>query len=477
VIHSGLLLSSIREITEARLKGTPEWESYQKRRGDFLEDQAVAHLLNVFPMAAVYQTYEYFVPDPDAKVPQTTPADYTKVVEGDALLVIDDMAIVAEAKAGSFTPGARRGDPKRLADDLKKIVTAASEQADRTRDRILGDGGLRLRDGTWFDLSHIREVHTIAVSLDDLAGITTVTSRLVDAGLLNSDPLPWPVSIHDLRVVAELVDRPAEFNLFLRRRTEQDLTVMFLAQDELDLYMQFLGGHLYVEPDPGQIARDLPQFGKVRAGYARRRKKQPHTIIQSLTDPLDAWYAHQTGDRDDPAEKPTLNCNPNVAALVDAIAARAEPGWLATGTTLLDGNEALQRNYGRYATDIAATTRADGQHHSVTTMGGCRADWSYVGVYATVGLAESRARALARMADYITVKKHQMQAARGFALLFDSNAHLIATAYDNRHPGPDSYLDQRVASSGLKPIDAAVTAYRPRSNKPGRVTPKKPKRR
>jgi hypothetical protein len=476
-IHSGLLLSSIREITETQLKGSAGWEAYAKRRGQFLEDRAVDLLSAIFPMAIVHQGYEYFVPNPDAATPQTKPADYTKVVEGDALLVVDDVAIVVEAKAGSFTPGSRRGDLKRLTDDLQKIITSASKQADRTRDRILLDGGLRLRDGSWLDLSGIREVHTIAVSLDDLSGIATVTSRLVETGLLGSSRLPWTVSLHDLRVVSELIERPAEFNLYLRRRTEPDLTVLFVAQDELDLFLHYLAGRLYVEPDPVQVEGDLPQFGKARPSLARRRVRQRPTLIQSLTDPLDAWYAHQLGERSSPAPKPQLNCDPNVSALVDEIAARGEPGWLSTGTTFLDGSEALQRNFGRFGPEVVGATRADGREHSVTDMGGSRAAWSYVGVWASAVPTESRDKAMERLAGYITLKKHQMQAARGFALLFDPRGRLVGTAYDNRHPGPDPDLDDLVARTGLKPISAAVTAYRPRKNKPGRITPKKPKRR
>lgn len=476
-IHSGLLLPSVRHITESHLKGAPGWEAYAKHRGQFLEDRAVELLTGIFPMAIVHQGYEYFVPDPEAGTPQTKPVDYTKVVEGDALLAVDDVAIVVEAKAGAFSPGSRRGDPRRLTDDLRKIITTASKQADRTRDRILIDSGLRLRDGSWLDLSGIREVHTIAVSLDDLSGIATVTSQLVDTGVLESTRLPWTVSLHDLRVVSELVERPAEFNLYLRRRTEPDLTVLFVAQDELDLFLHFLAGQLYVEPDPLEVERALPQLRRARPRLARRRKKQPTTFIQSRTDPLDAWYAHQLGERWSPAPKPQLNCDPNAAALVDAIAARGDPGWLSTSTTLLDGNIALQRNFGRFGPHVADATRADGQSHSVTDFGGSRAEWSFIGAWMSGAASEPRNQAMARMATYIKLKKHQLQVARGFGLLFDSRGRLIGTAYDNRLPGPDAHLDDLVTQAGLKPVSAAVSAYRPRNKKPGRITPKKPRRR
>jgi hypothetical protein len=276
-------------------------------------------------------------------------------------------------------------------------------------------------------------------------------------------------------VIAEVIERPAELLLYLRRRTEPDLTVVFVALDELDLFLHFLAGQLYVEPDPAQVEGDLPQFGKARPSLARRRKEQLITVIPSRTDPLDAWYAYQLGDRSSPAPKPRLNCDPKIAALVDDLAARGEPGWLSTGTTLLDGSAALQRKFGRFGPDVVGATRADGQRHSVTDMGGSRVEWSYVGAWVSAASTESSDHAMASLADYITVKKHQLQVARGFGLLFDGHQRLVGTTYDNRVPSPDPHLDDRVARSGLKAIATAVTAYRPRTNGPGRVTPKKPK--
>ena len=113
---------------------------------------------------------------------------------------------------------------------------------------------------------------------------------------------------------------------------------------------------------------------------------------------------------------------------------RAEPGWLSTGTTLLESNEALQRKFGRFGPQVAAQTQADGRDHSTTDMGGSRAEWSYVGVWATSKSTESRNRAIARLAEYITLKKHKVRVTRGFGLLFDLRARLVGTAYDSRLP-------------------------------------------
>ena len=56
--------------------------------------------------------------------------------------------------------------------------------------------------------------------IDDLSGVSTATAELVKTGLLDSSRIPWTVSIHDLDLITQIVDRPAEFLLYLRRRRD-----------------------------------------------------------------------------------------------------------------------------------------------------------------------------------------------------------------------------------------------------------------
>jgi hypothetical protein len=218
----------------------------------------------MLPGAAVHASLEYFVPDPSKS--ETAPTNYTKLVEGDGLLVLDDIAIILEAKGGALGPESRAGDRARLRSDLRKLITDASHQANRLRDRIKTDRGLRLRDGTWLDLSNVRETHAVAVTLEDLSAIATVTTSLINAGLLAVQDVPWTVSIHDLGIIRELIDRPAEFVLYLRRRTEPAVTLRYHAVDELDLFLEFFASGLYVEPDPEKGPPGLAPTGRTVGG-------------------------------------------------------------------------------------------------------------------------------------------------------------------------------------------------------------------
>jgi hypothetical protein len=48
---------------------------------------------------------------------------------------------------------------------------------------------------------------------------------------------PWIASLHDLKVISKVIERPAEFLLYLRRRADSGVTDYHRAADEPDLFM------------------------------------------------------------------------------------------------------------------------------------------------------------------------------------------------------------------------------------------------
>jgi hypothetical protein len=438
---------------EEALKSAGLADDYNKHRGRVLERNAIALLTKHLPSCNTYPAIEYFTPDEarDEKIP----LKYSKLVEGDGLIVVDDVAIVVEAKSGALSALSRTGHAPRLKGDLGKLVASASRQAARLRDLILRDRGLQLRDRSWLDLSGVSEVHTIAVTLEDLSGITTLTSELVEAGLLHEVALPWAVSLHDLRIISEIIARPAELLLYLRRRTEPEVTKYYHAVDELDLFLYMYRKGLYVEPDPDRVESELPQFGPRSVAERRRRKAQRRTILTSHTDPVDAWYFYQLGVRSTPAEKPRINSPAALLDMVDSLAALGEPGWLSIGATLLEGSSVAQRNFALNGPKLIEMTRRDGREHSLTILGGSRKDDSYVLVWLSVPTAEEFAGERDRIRRYLSAKKHQAQVWRAAAFVYAAESGaLVATLFDNRRPGPDEELDAQL--HGLRPLGSEM---------------------
>jgi hypothetical protein len=470
VVHSGLLVGDKR-ARRAGTQGGATLGVLRQTAGVYLELEALRLIAPLFPGCVTYNSFEYFVPEPRASLPEGTPTDYTKLVEGDGLLIVDDVAVIIEAKAGALAPLSRTGNARRLASDLKKIVTNAASQCARLRERIAEDGGLRLRDDTWLDLSHIREIHAIAVSLDDLSSIATVTSELVRAGLLSGAHLAWTVSVHDLRIITELVERPAEMLLYLRRRTEPDVTSRFHAVDELDFFLEFYSTCSYVEPDPKRVQEEIPQFGEPAVAARRRYKNQRLELLTSRTDQLDAWYFNQLGIRRTPARKPRLNANVHLCELIDRLAESGHSGSLRICTTLLDASGPLQRKFSRHAEELLRLTASDSMPHTLCVAGGTRAENSFVLVWASKGPAESLELSADRLEVYVTAKKHQLKVGFGAGLLFEASNSLSprAIVYDARKPGRDDTLDKAVDLLGLRPVQR-TSARVPKPGRRGRTT-------
>lgn len=381
LVHDAHIVVAVREAFEQHLKGTQAWDKYQTHRGKVLEERTEAALARVLPDATVLRGFEYYVPANESE--EAGPVEgYTKRVESDHLFILDDVAIIVEDKAVAIAPAARAGDTRRLRNDLTRIIKRAVSQARRLRDRIEADRGLRLHGVEWMDLSSVREIHIVAVSLDDLAATTTGTAELIKAGFIDKDCIAWTVSLHDLDLIVELIDHPSEFLLYLRRRTDPLTTVIYTAPDELDLFLHFQQKGLYVEPDPDELRKQFPYLPAITAAERRRFKRQAPEYITSLTDQLDAWHqqrvAVESGNSHDTGEATKLNFaktltikKPAMAPsplrdLLDELKANRAFGWLSIGATLLSGAKTTQEQMVRIPRDLLENPFRDGRGRSVT---------------------------------------------------------------------------------------------------------------
>jgi hypothetical protein len=460
LVHDALALPAVREVIETRLKAASRQDAYERHRGQWVENAAVDLLAGVFPGADVFRGFQYFVPDPRAATPETDPEKYTKRVEGDGLIIVDDVALIIEVKSVTLTAEARGGVARRLRGKLRDIVTEAANQAGRLRERILADKRIRLKDGQWIDVSGIREIHTIAVGLEDLSGVTTATTMLLAAGVLQPGHIPWTVSVHDLRIVCELLDRPSELLLYLRRRTEPEATWKYRAVDELDLFLLFLELGLYVEPDPRERAQALPWSGQPSAADLRRFAAQQPELVISQTAPLDVWYDSQLDPTAEAATKPQLEADQKVLDLVDLVSATNAPGWLSTAVSLLEGDAKVQRRLGRQAAELAKLVRQDGHYHTATHLMPKSSGEHILLIWACL-TSDNDDATVSHLLRYLQAKKHQAGTHRATCMIFDpTGKRLLRLLYDNRPPGPDPALDADLAH--LVPLEKMRPAIPPR---------------
>ncbi|MFB9961240.1 hypothetical protein ACFFOP_01485 [Sinosporangium siamense] len=341
-INVGNLLFGLRELIEDAFKQHKVFDRYAKHRGDWVEEAAVAALQERLGSEEVHRNIEFVLAD-------------GRAVESDALLVCDRVALAVEAKAVSLSPRARSGDSARMSRDFTRIVADTVQQADRLRTTLARDGRLhvRSRDQTEFDFAHVRRIFPIAVTLEDVTSITGSASAFVDAGILPSRrELPWIVSLLDLWVICEIVEGPAQLLHYLHQHEQAINLDMITASEELDLFMMFLDQGLY-------LGDHVDQDGNPTTGF----------FTLSMTDPLDAYYLHQTGQRRTPAPKPRQEWSPKAfRELITQLECERADGWTTAALNLHEGDRNVRNQIATMVRRLARRTRLDGRPHDETRL-------------------------------------------------------------------------------------------------------------
>lgn len=442
-------------LEEAIPKQSKDWERYNKSRRIVTEALAVSALERALGTSPLATSLLHFAPDDSHPVDAlghdcTDLSAVGKQVESDALFVIGDVAICLEVKGSSIADAARTGDVTRLRREVQKILGDGAKQTRRLEDLIRVNGGIWQADCTWLDLSHVREVRTIVAGIDHFGPLSVALGDLRASGLIAGGSMPWCVTIHDLDVISRVVDRPTELLLYLRRRTESGVTAHFRGSDELDLFMLFLDGGLFVEDDPDEVhrlhPRTPPPSETARKQY---RKSNRPTLVGTHTNPLDAWMYWQEGKGPDEAEKPTFNIDATAAVLVDFMAKGRKPGWFRIGADLLALSGEAQRRLTNAIQEALEMTNTDGKPHTLTQ------GFASVGGYPTVYVRTHPAGAdrdaeADDLATYMIAKKHQVGSDRALGLLIDHNGQIVTTFYMNGLPTEDPELDALGDAIGLK---------------------------
>ncbi|WP_157545199.1 hypothetical protein [Hamadaea tsunoensis] len=479
MLQNGVQIDHVRRLLESRIKAAGNgkaWDQYGRRRDAFAEEKAGSTLASLLGMPEpTFVGLKYLAPSSkdcecDLSASSSNPRENTLQTEGDALFIVEDVAICLEVKAGAITDKAKSGNVQRVAEDLKKTIGEATTQAQRLESLLLDNHGLWLANGKWLDLSGVREVRSVVACLDDFGPLAIAADALVRAGLLGGSSMPWIVSIHDLAVVEKVIDDPASFLLYLRRRTEPSVAKLVAAIDELDVLMWFLHGGLYFEADPDALFQRFPRSPMPTSRDRTRYREQIVTRVGTLTDKLDAWMYFEEGISSLPAPKPTRAENPMILGLVKSMQNSRSPGWLRSGADLLNLSSRTQTALVNDLKKVVEQTRRDGDFHSVfyAFMGA----WGYsLIIIATQPRSYPTARN--RLSTYMAAKKHQLQADRAVGFLIDEQHQVVGVEYRNDPPGEDADLDELVERMHLVPVERMRNTLAP---SPKRLTPRKPKK-
>ncbi|MEU8011747.1 hypothetical protein [Micromonospora parva] len=433
------------------------WSKYDGRRAVYSESKAAAALSKL--LAGVephWKGQKYIGPvsiDQTARLGKD--ADRTGVptrdFESDLLFVVDGIALCVEVKAGSVTEKARSGNAKRLASDLQKTLKEGNEQADRLTNLVRTNQGVWSVGGEWIELASVREIHSIIVMLDDMGPLSLSMNELAHKGIIDTDEVPWIVSIHDLIVISRTIDHSAQFLEYLRRRRGRKLATMVNGVDELDMFMWFVNGGMYFEPDPRDVAAQLPIDRPIKASDMRRYEEQSRVRLGTLTDPLDAWFYSCEGLSDTPAPKPTRQEEPWIEQYLAASESAKSPGWLRFGADLVGLSESGQRDIGKRLEEQCHQARGGDIERSVTTHGTTSA-----GPWLLTAAAVPEGASIDHLPGYIDAKQYQTRSSRSMLLLYETDGSLSGSRYRGE---PQRQTADRDAAIEVTPLRSLAATF------------------
>lgn len=207
---------------------------YVQEKGKYLERKLEDMLHAAFPNGKLYSGSQWKC------------ENSSKIFENDLVLVIEQFAVVVEAKSGMVTPPARRGAPGRLFETLKELVVEPSVQAMRFVDFLKANPGInrfstKAGKVNEVDTTKVKYFIPLGVTLSSLGAIGSNLKKLIDSKITDRtlDELAPSISLCDLEIIFDILELQSEKIHYLIRRREFDAHARFHG-DELDLFGFYL---------------------------------------------------------------------------------------------------------------------------------------------------------------------------------------------------------------------------------------------
>ena len=316
------------------------WERYQKHRSDYLVSEGVKLISEILKHGKGYQNLNY----------QFEENGQIKEEELDGLVLYDKCAFLIEAKAGILTEPAKRGAPKRIMSDIKKLIVESHEQATRAEKYIFTTEKpvFYLQDGQELkiDKSNLDTSFLVTLTLDSLDTFSPVLYQVAELGIFGESKLPWAVYLLDLMVIRELIEFPSQFIHYLNRRLRINELANIEAYDELDwLGYYFLEG-LYFE--------DISKSGIDKFQ------------LLSYTTAMDDYFMHETGERITPALKPHQVMPELFKQIILELEDNHPTGYSKIVCILLDMDSITRKKFAKWFERSRNNARQDGKIHDFT---------------------------------------------------------------------------------------------------------------
>lgn len=192
-------------------------------------------------------------------------------------------------------------------------------------------------------------VFLITTTLEPLDVYTAALHRVADLGIFSEGQLPWAVHLLDLRIVADLLEFPAQFVHYLDRRLRLHSAKNVEAGDEMDWLGHYLSEGLSLE--------DLQRWPADRIQLA------------SYTTAMDDYFLYQAGQRKTPAPKPVQNMPREFRRVIEELEAERAHGYLNLVCELLDMAPDKRKSFAKFASKARKKLRREGNDGAFGTYG------------------------------------------------------------------------------------------------------------
>jgi hypothetical protein len=332
----------IRDVlTESLKRDQRTWKRFERARGRMLERRAVDALADALGADWSHTGVKFRYLDAEGEVAEG---------EADGILRAGSVVVLVETKAGTLAASARRAAPARLERGLKDLIGDAHEQLSRSHIALVEGQATEICDADGkplvLDVEKVSRTLRVAVSLEQLSPLAPAVWQLQEAGLLpEEDQLPLTIGIHELELICDLVESPAQLIHYIVRRL-RTMRQRIWAMDEMDFFMKYLDDGLY---------------------YEDGRLQDVHAEVHSYTKPLDAYLYGEQGLRPK-AKRPRQKLDAKTRDLLRQLGAVSSPARLEAQLMILELDEKSRRQVCSRMRQVSGMTERDGEPHDVTLV-------------------------------------------------------------------------------------------------------------
>lgn len=379
---------------ENDMKSTSIWESYQKRKGQYLEKEVLKIFDKILPGCEKYGSLYYYVEDEEGNKNRC---------ELDALIVYDSNIFLIESKSGIFKTPARRGAIKTLSSVIYENIEYAFEQAYRAREYIKSNEKVEFYDEddsikTIIENRKYSNIFLLNVTLENFGEVATRIHRFKNAGLYNKNEFPWSVNINDLKTIAEFIEFPSQFIHYIHRRLKINNRPEGLSDivtnDELDFLGTYFDNNLYFDEEEEYNLIALNDYSPYFNEYYLKKE---------IGEPIDMLKQKM---------------NPKFKRIIMDLEKLHQHGYTDIIVKLLDLSSDTRNKIVDCIDLIVSKTIKDGKFHdaSLVILSNPQDSKSGFGITMMSGLSKNREEMLQRLEGFSKIKKYQQKAFEWLAI-------------------------------------------------------------